>query len=75
MSKMYYCYSCGEYFKVREADLRLNQESVLCPHCEGDDTEYSPEADEDREDDNYPEYNLYTDEDENSDFNSDEDVF
>lgn len=75
MSKVYYCYSCGEYFKVREADLRLNQDIVLCPHCEGDDTEYSPE--EEIKSDDYPDYNSYSkfDDEEDLKFNSDEDDF
>ena len=72
---MYYCYSCSEYFKVREADLRINPNAALCPHCGGDDTEYSPE--EEIQDDDYPDYNRYSEFDENDylKFNSNEDDF
>ena len=51
MTKVYYCYSCGEYFKVKESELRTNPDSVRCPNCEGDDTEYSPEENTDDDDD------------------------
>lgn len=70
MSKVYYCYSCSEYFKVKYNVL--NQDGVLCPHCESDDTEHSPEEEKDEDEDdtdnfyraNTSNYNLDDDSDE-----------
>lgn len=50
MAKIYYCYSCGEYFSVKN-NAKLNNDTAICPHCEGDDTEHAPEEEKDNDDD------------------------
>lgn len=49
MSKVYYCYTCSEYFKVKNSDIKNNSDAILCPLCAGDDTEHSPEEEKDQD--------------------------
>jgi hypothetical protein len=42
MARIYYCYTCGEYFSIKR-NVKINESSTICPHCEGDDTEHAPE--------------------------------
>ncbi len=53
MARIYYCYSCGEYFNVKR-NVKINEEAVICPHCEGDDTEHAPEEENNNQDDELP---------------------
>lgn len=59
-TKTYYCYSCSEYFTIKSTASKLKEEGVVCPNCDSDDTEYSPEEDiQQASDDNNTDDRLY----------------
>lgn len=71
MKRVFYCYSCGEYFKVRYNPRSLDS-GELCSHCGSDDTEYSPEENSDDNSDIDPTDDFYSSNDSQDDDDNDD---